>query len=86
MIEHPEHTGASVNPSAPWNQGDEDELVCRLCGELPDDPAAADLDGPCQNTQPEYDRAGNEIPPCTGTYASLRCDLCGHYNCRCSND
>lgn len=27
MIEHPDHTGNSANPNAPWNQPDADETV-----------------------------------------------------------
>lgn len=70
---------------APWNQPDhsEDPLVCDSCHEEPTDVDAAELGGPCQNVQPEYDRAGNEIPPCEGKYQTTRCDQCGFINCNC---
>lgn len=68
-IEHPDHTGASSNPLAPWNAREEErELYCPSCHEEPEDQGAVEPGDPCENTQPEYDRAGNEIPPCEGTY------------------
>lgn len=36
-IEHPDHTGASANPDAPWNQPDPND-ACDYCGlDLNDD-------------------------------------------------
>lgn len=39
MIEHPDHTGASSNPLAPWNahETDADDFQCDECGATPDD-------------------------------------------------
>lgn len=37
FIEHPDHTGASSNPRAPWNHPDAVVLVCNECdGEPPE--------------------------------------------------
>lgn len=32
-MEHPDHTGSSANPNAPWNQPDPELVVCRYCHE-----------------------------------------------------
>lgn len=38
FIEHPDHTGSSANPLAPWNRPDEEppELQCPVCHHEPD--------------------------------------------------
>jgi hypothetical protein len=33
MIEHPDHTGSSSNPNAPWNQPDAIPVQCVFCHE-----------------------------------------------------
>lgn len=69
MIQHPDHTGASANPDAPWNQPDARIVVCNLCSEEHEEQFDIYAPGlPCRNTQCELDAAGNEIPPCTGAY------------------
>lgn len=39
-IEHPDHTGSSANPTAPWNQPDAEPLRCDYCD------FTVDLDAP----------------------------------------
>lgn len=41
-IEHPDHTGASSNPLAPWNQPDPEPLICPECYELDEDAEVGD--------------------------------------------
>lgn len=69
MIEHPDHTGASANTAAPWNLPIGNvPLICDSCSEPPEDQGAVEEGDACENTQLEFDAAGNEIPPCEGTY------------------
>lgn len=84
-IEHPDHTGASANPLAPWNQPDTDELECEDCGgemeaECPDckKPMCDGCDGdrcPACHRKKLVDEQSGPIPPaCPGCSADLTVD------------
>lgn len=59
-IEHPDHTGSSSNPLAPWNQPDTIRLTCDVCeGEYEAD-ADHEAGDECEGRTPEGQ-------PCFGT-------------------
>lgn len=76
-IEHPDHTGASSNPSAPWNQGDPDPLICDVCGDEPEEGDGFDEGDACR-----WSDALSPLP-CDGHYESKRCTECNSIACHC---
>lgn len=61
-IEHPDHTGSSSNPLAPWNQAEDSRVICDQCEHEPD--PGSFLDGEtCL-----YER---HETPCNGHYIDL---------------
>jgi len=62
-IEHPDHTGASSNPLAPWNWPDPEpvQVQCPLCHHEPDPD-----DGFDEGTTCLY--ANDKDDPCEGVY------------------
>lgn len=86
MIEHPDHTGASSNPHAPWNQGDPDPVICPVCDHEPQE--GAEEGAQCESW---YDDVTGGVVAdgttgssrCEGRYESTRCTNCNELACRC---
>lgn len=73
-IEHPDHTGWSANPSAPWNRPDPAPLICSECYGLDEYAEVGDRcnagDGSCNGVMREQD----VCPGCNQPESRCYCD------------
>lgn len=70
-MEHPDHTGASSNPNAPWNRGDPPRLGCDACDHEPA-PGEAIAGDPCHETWDDFKARPQRFGiPCDGRYFEL---------------
>ncbi len=78
MSNYPDGISEST-PTAPWNQGDPDPLICSHCQHEPDEAEGWEIGTSCR-----YEKDLND--PCIGTYESKRCTNCNSLACRCDDD